>query len=205
MSRLANSIDALLLRLVVTVNPRHAVTGYLVINLAITGLALWNFDTWPNFYTIAGYWVTVTGLLVAILELYRARTVAQEIRQAVIKEGNRQRGLHYRHCLEQSKRVLANARQCIMTRQWTAGVFRLEELIDSLLHVASISPSVDNSWQTHTNSLGHWIARFQDAVNGRNYDYDREQWQHLSGSILAQLEDEMAPFNFGEELGDVVE
>ena len=67
-------------------NPRHAVASYIVFNVLVTAVAYPCTDSWPNFFTVTGYWVTFTGLVVAFIELYRTRTVANSIREAVLQE-----------------------------------------------------------------------------------------------------------------------
>lgn len=183
-------------------NPKHAVATYLTFNSIVTALALFLTKSWPDFFTVVGYWATTTALIVAIIELYRTRMVTAVIREAVLQENSRLRGLHYRHCLERSRSVLASARHNVLVKQWTMAAARLEDLTDYLSYVNSISPAADNRWEEHQRSVQIWIGHFGGGSNGKHYAYNRDEWIRLVLAILEQLDDELAPFQYGEGNAD---
>jgi hypothetical protein len=183
-------------------NPRHAIAIYLAFNALVTILALFTTASWTDFFTVTGYWVTFTGLLVAFVELYRARTFADQIRDAVVQENARQRGFHYRHCLERARTMLSSAQQHVLSKQWSMAAARLVDLTGYLSYVNSISPAVDNRWLDYAASAQAWSARFGDGSNGKGYVYNRTEWQQVTLSVLQQLDGELAPFQFGEGVGN---
>ena len=179
-------------------NPRHAVAVYIVANIFITIITFFATVSWPDFFTVAGYWVTFTGLLVAFVELYRTRTAASQIGEAVLQENTWQRGYHYRHSLERAKSALISSRQSVVAKQWPMAVARLEDLTDSLSYINSISPTADNVWTQHVASVQEWIAQFGAGQAGKKLAYDNSAWRTVVLAILSQLDDELAPFQYGE-------
>jgi hypothetical protein len=186
-------------------NPKYVVAVYVLFNAAIAVWAYIRTKEWNDFWTVSGYWITLTGLLVAIVELYRARTVAGQIRDALSQEVRRQRGYRYRFCLERAKSVLSDARMHVHSRRWTVAVVRLNDLISYLSYVQSISPAVDDRWTRFANSVQRWVVEFNEGQNGRMLQYNGLVWQELVGDILRHLDNELAPFQFGEEVDDDTE
>ncbi len=199
----ASAVEGLVRYWVRETNPRHAVALYVAINVLVTpGLTFFLTDSWSSFFTVTGYWATFTGLIVALVELYRARTVAEEIQEAVQQENARLRGFHYRHCLERAKLMLSSARDSVHAKQWTMAVVRLEDLTSYLSYVNSISPAADNRWRDHSQSVQRCIGQFSMGQNGRRCAYNDAEWRQLTLSILEQLDDELAPFQYGEGEGN---
>lgn len=186
-------------------NPRHAISFYLAFN-AVATLVTFAFATsWPDFFTIASYWVTSTGFLLALIELYRTRIFTDAVREAVFQENSRQRGFHYRHCLERASSVLKGARQCVQDRQWAMAVARLDDLSDYLSYVNSISPAADDRWREHVRSTQEWASLFGGGATGKRHVYNEMAWRQFLLSVLEQLDDELAPFQHGEGIGNDLE
>ena len=111
-------------------DPKHAVSGWLTLNSAIS-VGVWRLTgTWNEFFTVAGYWVTLSGLLVTLFELYRARTVSENVRKALDREIRRQRDLRYRFCLELAMASLQQVRTQAHDRMWKAAAIRVRDLTD---------------------------------------------------------------------------
>ncbi|HET6882400.1 MAG TPA: hypothetical protein VFI31_19700 [Pirellulales bacterium] len=183
-------------------NPRHAVGLYLAVNVVTTAFAAWLTKSWADFFSVAGYWVTLTGFILAIIELYRTRMHADLIRLAVANEAAKQRGIHYRFCLERARSALIRARDSVHGKQWAAATGGLDELIEYLSHINSISPAVDESWQAHMESSLGWTATFTGGKNGKSLTYNVNEWNGLVLSVLQQINDELAPFQHGQGISN---
>jgi len=182
-------------------DPRHAVTSYVLLNAAATIIAWWKASDWNEFYTITGYWATATGLLVALLELYRTRTVAGEVRTALDREIRRQRDAHYRFCLELTQASLNETAVQVQSHMWKVAVARLRDLRNHLSRVNSVSPAADDFWNLSANSLHPWIVRFDAGKDRQRLPYNALEWEQLLHAIGVRLHGELAVFQPGAEGG----
>jgi len=180
-------------------DPKHAVTGYVLLNMGVTLVAWRKANDWNEFYTIAGYWATATGLLVAIMELYRTRTVTGEVRAALDREIRRQRNAHYRFCLELTQASLAEATAQVQGHMWKVATARLRDLVNHLTRINSVSPAADDFWNQSANSLHPWIVRFDAGRDRQRLVYNGLEWEQLIHAIIARLHGELAVFQPGAE------
>lgn len=179
-------------------NPRHAVALYFAINAVTTMLAFVLTQSWPDFFTVASYWVTSTGFVLASIELYRTRALADIVARAV-------RRFQYRFCLDRARVSLSRARDNVQAKQWTRVIAHLDDLTEHLSFINSISPAVDDRWQEHVRSMQGWIGNFGSGTNGRRHPYNESEWGRLVVSVLQQLDDELAPFQYGEGTDNDIE
>ena len=81
-------------------------------------------------------------------------------------------------------------------------VSRLRDLIENLSHVQSISPAADDRWGRLSTSLMNWEIIFTSGYNGRKHTYNHTDWQTLVHIANGYLNSELAPYQFGEEVGN---
>ncbi len=165
--RFVQAVDWVLLCYLRVANPKYVVATFVLLNVLIGLSTLVLAKSWDEFYTISGYWVTLTGFLVAIGELYRARTVTDQIQEALGREIRIQRGRFYRFCLERAKATLWDVQACVLGFDWSLAVMRLRDLTENLSHINSISPAADNRWTTFSTSAHNWVVLFSTGHNGR--------------------------------------
>ena len=122
--RFVQAVDWVLLCYLRVANPKYVVATFVLLNVLIGLSTLVLAKSWDEFYTISGYWVTLTGFLVAIGELYRARTVTDQIQKALGREIRIQRGRFYRFCLERAKATLWDVQACVLGFDWSLAVMR---------------------------------------------------------------------------------
>ncbi|MGL4554534.1 MAG: hypothetical protein ACRC33_25500 [Gemmataceae bacterium] len=195
-------VDAVLLFYLHAVNPRYVVTLFLAGNVLQSVVHFAWTTSWNDFYTASGYWVTVTGFLVAISELYRARTSAEQIRAAVVKEGVRQRRRGSRYFVERSKMMLTLARTHIDGYEWRLAAVRLAEMIESINRVSAASQATDDRWTRLSADLRGWVTTFDAGVGGRKLTYDAVAWLTFVLAVEAELNRELATFDPNAEADD---
>jgi hypothetical protein len=185
-------VDLTLQTYVRTAEPKHTVTFYLLANALIALFMWWKAKDWNEFITVVGFAATVSGLLVTLFELYRARTTTEQVRIVLDREIRRQKDAHYRLCLERALSSLRGATAHIQAWTWRVAVSKLTDLISDLAQVHSASPAADNFWNLSGNSLHAWIAVFDAGTDRRRIAYNVVEWQGVVQPILVRLHDELA-------------
>jgi len=173
------------------VHPKHAVAGWLALNVLISVAVWWSTKTWSDFFTVAGYWVTVSGLLVALFELYRARTVSERVHKALESEMRRQRGLHYRFWLELASGSLRQVRTEVHYKKWKAASIKLHDLTDALSRINAISPAADDFWKATVDGIHVWVVRFEAGKDNHSLPHDMVQWEQVAHSVSDRLVGEL--------------
>ena len=191
--------DRVLKTLVRQVNPRAAVAAYFAFNAALTGVFYRRTETWSDFYTSSGYFITVTGLFVAVVELYRTRTHGDAIAEATGGEATRRRAEYYRRHLERLKSLVGSGRQFAASKRWNECVLRINDLAADLSYTRAVSPSADENWERHAEALQLWVTQFTGYVNNRPATHDMRPWHDLTLAIIRDVNGELAVYqNAGE-------
>jgi hypothetical protein len=74
--------------------------------------------------------------------------------------------------------------------------------MENFTHVNSISPAADGRWGQLSTSVQQWAVIFSSGQNGRKLTYNQGDWQALFLTTDGYLNSELAPFQFGEEVGN---
>lgn len=199
---IAFAIDAVLTSYLHAVNPRYVVTLFLLGNVIQSAVAWVLTVSWNDWYTASGYWVTVTGFLVAISELYRARTSADQIRQARVREATRQRRSRYRYFLDRSRTMLALARAHVDGYEWQLAVVRLGELVEAVGQINAMSDTADDRWTDLTTAVRGWMTTFDAGTNNRRLVHDGAAWMTLMMDADRASSGELAATELGGEADD---
>jgi hypothetical protein len=197
----ADLVDRLVKTYIRYISPKSAVAGWLVLNLLISVVVYWVARS--DFFTVAGYWVTLSGLLVTLIELYRARTISDQVKEAVEREIRRQRARHYRFCLELAVSSLQQVRAHASVRSWRAAAVKMGDLKDSLSRINAVSAAADDFWHASANAFNPWVVRFDAAkVNQLLVNCDMIDWEELVHSISNRLQEELSVEQPEEEQSD---
>jgi len=191
------AVDRLLHVWAKSTNPKHAVAAYVFLNAGVTACAYYAFGSTNDVLTISGYVATLSGLLVGLGELYRARTLAVHLERVVLREIDRQRGRHYRFCLERAKMLHGVAQTTVAGKLWTVAVIRAGDLAEELVRIHAISPAADDRWRRAAQALRRFIRVFEGGRTGTRREYDVLEWTTLMVAVQGHLEDELAPFQYG--------
>lgn len=190
--RLAQGVDLVLKAYLHVVDPRHVVTIFLVLNLMASLMAWRVTSSWNDWYTVSGYWATLTGFLVAISELYRARTTAEQIREAVGREASKQKRKSHRDLLDRAKLAFHLAKVHIGGYDWRPAQTRLSELIELMIQMVSLDSAGSERFRELFSLFGQVMESVAVQTPGRKGSFDNVQWMKIQMTTQKCLESEIA-------------
>jgi hypothetical protein len=200
-SWLAAVVHTAMMHYLHAVDPRYVVTAYLVVNVGIALLAITVTTSWNDWYTVSGYWVTLTGFLVAISELYRARTTGEQIRAAVGRESKRQEQMRIREELERCRSCLHKAMPQVDQKQWKLANLHLTELMELFIKIKTYSMIQTDPLRELTQRLERLQFSFDSSKVGTKASVV-DVWFAFTRSTLEFLHENLANIPSREEVDD---
>ena len=163
------------------------------------------FDTWPDRYTAAGYYVSLFGFGYVLFELFRGKHIAEVARQSYLRAANLMRSTHYEFCLDEAQASLESALAELTRKQWTAAATSLHHLRRHCSYIQSIRVHADERWHQFADSAAYWAMQFAKGPNGKAYAYDEQAWSDASNACGHAITAEVVAFTPLKEDADATD
>ncbi len=171
---------------------------FLLFAMLIAVTSLWcflAFDTWPDRYTAASYYVSLFGFGYVLVELFRGKRLADVARENYERAARAMRTQHYEFCLDEANRELDLALRDLSAKQWTHAAKSLQALARRLFYIHGLGRHADERWRELSQLAGYWAADFATGSNGKNHEYDRQAWLQAHTSCSETLAGEQITLN----------
>jgi hypothetical protein len=196
--RLAKKIDEIIIGFRKHVPPSILAVIIALILLLIAVGAWLATATWPDFFSVLGFFVTAFGFPLTLYQLFDTKIVA-ELRAEEYKKASGefaelarlQTEKLYRHCLDQVKAMLIQMKEHENNGNWQLLSIRINDLVDLLLFIDSYVPQADKRWKTHADKLYGYHQIFLKGTKKGFDDYNPVAWNQVVYDIRGSLAKEL--------------
>ena len=147
-------------------------------------------------YTATGFYVTVLGFVLAISELGRARTLAQESLKATQDTALKGRDQYYQNRLTHAKIILAELCYCVKTYNWALASMHSQYLFACLIDIDSSYGKNDARWQEYKSRLSVYQGKFYINIGNNGHAIaivSDNKWFILRQEIFEALTVQLTP------------
>ena len=180
-------------------NPRvvsHVTLGILILVGIILAFMI---EKWIDWFSVYGFFITLFGFCYVLYDLFRTREVAEIEHTAYGKAKEHVVSEHYRFFLVKASNLVTEIELRVFHNEWHLARVRISDLSSTATYLSRIRPDVTGRWLSYSGKLEEFRTAFEDATNGKNFDYNFGEWGNLLHLLRTLLDSELSPFFVKEE------
>jgi hypothetical protein len=157
-------------------------------------------DWWRDFFAIAGFILTVVGLLLTlaglgwtIWQVYLIKTVATATQEATANALREIRGDFEKYSIANVRRYLPEALVYIEQGSWGHASLRLYDVAEQTAQMARVMGNPDEDWLDITNLLRGFAETAKKCASGKIKRFPHEKWTPVLSRLHAKIDIHVSP------------
>ncbi len=163
--------------------------------------AAWTFnDQSARRFGIIGSGASILAIAYTAYQVYQteqlaraAKNASEAAKEAAERATTELRTNHYRYCLLDARRLMAEARLYAEVRQWRLASLRADDLASQASQLANARPEPDEQWIEARGRLRGWALSFRAAQTKKPLGRPVDDWNELCGVLPDKIDQECSP------------
>jgi hypothetical protein len=152
-------------------------------------------DFWRDVITIIGFVFTTAGLVYAILQIRKTKSVAEAAEEAAKRAVVESQRNFQRYAAGNAHRYINEVKSYVDRQDWEKAAIRLSDLADQAVQLVHS----DEEWRELADKLRNWAATCSRHASGSKSKFAKNKWTAFSVRLQRKIDNYYGPFPGGEE------